>query len=54
MWRQSVSCEAPDLAGLDLPVLDFSTLYRSQKGLRVGIPCRPGTGALHRLIDSTG
>jgi len=42
------------LAGLDLPVPDFSTLCRRQKGLTVQIPYRPSTGALHLLIDSTG
>ena len=42
------------LAGLDWPVPDYSTLCRRQKGLRVAIPHRPGTGALHLLIDSTG
>jgi len=42
------------LAGLDLPVPDFSTLCRRQKGLTVKIPYRPSTGALHLLIDSTG
>ena len=43
-----------DLAGLDWPVPDFSTLCRRQKTLTVHIPYRPGTGALHLLIDSTG
>lgn len=43
-----------ELAGLDWPVPDFSTLCRRQKGLRVAIPYRPSTGALHLLIDSTG
>ena len=33
------------LAGLDLPVPDFSTLCRRQKGLIVQIPYRPSTGA---------
>lgn len=42
------------LAGLDWPVPDYSTLCRRQKGLVVTIPHRPGTGALHLLIDSTG
>ena len=42
------------LAGLDWPVPDFSTLSRRQKGLKVAIPCRPSTGVLHLLIDSTG
>ena len=43
-----------ELAGLDWPVPDFSTLSRRQKGLNVAIPYRPSTGALHLLIDSTG
>ena len=42
------------LAGLDWPVPDYSTLCRRQKGLLVAIAHRPGTGALHLLIDSTG
>ncbi len=33
---------------------DFSTLCRRQNDLTVTIPCRPSTGALHLLIDSTG
>ena len=44
----------PELAGLDWAVPDFSTLSRRQKGLNVAIRYRPGTGALHLLIDSTG
>ena len=43
-----------ELAGLDWPVPDFSTLSRRQKTLTVHIPYRPSTGALHLLIDSTG
>ena len=43
-----------ELAGLDWPVPDFTTLSRRQKGLSVAIPYRPSTGALHLLIDSTG
>ena len=43
-----------ELAGLDWAVPDFSTLCRRQKTLTVQIPNRPGTGALHLLIDSTG
>jgi hypothetical protein len=42
------------LAKLDWPVPDFSTLCRRQKDLTVTIPCRPSTGVLHLLIDSTG
>lgn len=43
-----------DLAGLDWPVPDLSTLCRRQKTLALHIPYRSGTGALHLLIDSTG
>jgi hypothetical protein len=43
-----------ELAGLDWPVPDFSTLCRRQKHLAVTIRHRPGSGALHLLIDSTG
>ncbi len=43
-----------ELAGLNGPVPDFSTLCRRQKGLVVQIPYRSSTGALHLLIDSTG
>ena len=43
-----------ELAGLDWPVPDFSTLCRRQKGLNVAIPYRQSNGALHLLIDSTG
>ena len=42
------------LAGLDWPVPETSTLSRRQKGLKVAIPYRASTGALHLLIDSTG
>ena len=42
------------LAGLDWPVPDYSPLCRRQKGLLGAIAHRPGTGALHLLIDSTG
>ena len=40
-----------ELAGLDWSVPDYSTLCRRQKGLVVAIAHRPGTGALHLLID---
>jgi len=43
-----------ELAGLDWPVPDYSTLCRRQKSLLVVIGHRPGTRALHLLIDSTG
>ena len=42
------------LAKLDWPAPDYSTLCRRQQDLTVTIPCRPSTGALHLLIDSTG
>jgi hypothetical protein len=42
------------LAKLDWPVPDYSTLCRRQKDLTVTIPCRPSSGDLHLLIDSTG
>lgn len=42
-----------DLAGLDWPVPDFSTLCRRQKSLTVQITYRTSTGALRLLIDST-
>jgi hypothetical protein len=42
------------LAKPDGPVPDVSTLCRRRKGLTVTIPCRPGTGALRLIIDSTG
>lgn len=43
-----------DLAGLDWPVPDFSTLCRRQKTLIVHLPYGPTSGALPLLIDSTG
>ena len=43
-----------EMAGLDWPVPDFSTLSRRQKTLLVEIPCQPSSGPLHLLIDSTG
>ena len=42
------------LAKLNWPVPDYSTLCRRQNDLTVTIPCRPSTGALQLLIDSTG
>lgn len=41
-------------AGLDWPVLDFSTLSRRQKTLAVEITHRRGAGSLNLLVDSTG
>jgi hypothetical protein len=43
-----------EMAGLNWPVPDFSTLSRRQKTLLVEIPCQPSSGPLHLLIDSTG
>ena len=43
------------LAGLDWPVPDYSTLSRRQKTLKVQLPYRGrGAGALDLLVDSTG
>ena len=41
------------LAGLDWPDPDYSTLCRRQKTLRVQIPCRRAEGPLKLLVDST-
>ena len=41
-------------AKLDWPVPDYSTLCLRSRDLTVTIPCRPTSGALHLLIDSTG
>ncbi len=43
-----------EMAGLDWPVPDFSTLSRRQRTLLVEIPCQPHSRPLHLLIDSTG
>jgi hypothetical protein len=43
-----------ELAKLDWPVPDYSTICRRQSDLTVTIPYHPSTGALHLLIDSTG
>ena len=42
------------LAGLDWSVLDYSTLSRRQKALRVAIDVMSTTSGLHVLVDSTG
>ena len=42
------------LAGLNWPVPDYSTLCRRQKTLKVQIPCRRSGGPLNLLVDSTG
>ena len=43
----------PELAGLNWAVPDLSTLSRRRYGLIVAIPYRPGTSALHLLVDRT-
>ena len=42
------------MAGLDWPVPDFSTLSRRQKHIIVGISSRRSPGPLNLLVDSTG
>jgi hypothetical protein len=42
------------LAGLDWPVPDSSTVSRRQSTLHVRLPYRPKKGALDLLVDSTG
>ncbi len=42
------------LAGLNWPVPDYSTVSRRQKTLRVAIEVVPTTTGLHLLVDSTG
>jgi hypothetical protein len=42
------------LAGLSLPVPDYSTLQRRQSNLDVSLPVRPPSGPRHVVIDSTG
>ena len=43
-----------EMAGLDWPVPDFSTLSRRQKTLAVQISNRRAPGPLNLLVDSTG
>lgn len=43
-----------DMAGLEWPVLDYSTLCRRQRTLNVQIPYRRVDGPLNLLVDSTG
>lgn len=43
-----------EMAGLDWPVPDYSTLCRRQKSLTVQIPYRRAEGPLNLLVDSTG
>ena len=42
------------LAGLDWPVPDYSTLCRRQRTLKVTLPYRGSPGPLNLLVDSTG
>lgn len=42
------------LAGLDWPVPDYSTVCRRQKQLQVQLSYRPSATGLHLLVDSTG
>jgi hypothetical protein len=42
------------LARLDLPVPDYSTLGRRRNLLQFNIPYRRAYGALNLLVDSTG
>jgi len=42
------------LAGWTLPVPDYSTLCRRQRGLPVRLPVRPSESARHIVLDSTG
>ncbi len=43
-----------ELAGLDWPVPDFSTLCRRQRTVAIQIPCRRSGSLLNLLADSTG
>ena len=42
------------LVGLDWIAPDFSTLYRRQRTLNVGLPYRGSKNPMHLLIDNTG
>lgn len=42
------------LARLDWRVLDFGTVSRRQRDLKVQLPCQRRTTALDLLVDSTG
>lgn len=42
------------LMSLALPVPDHTQLSRRAKALRVAVPCRPRTGPVHLVADSTG
>ena len=54
--RQSAGMVASlrQMAGLDWPVPDYSTLCRRQKNLAVQIPYRRADGPVNLLVDSTG
>ena len=54
--RQTIGMVASllNLAGLDWPVPDFSTLCRRQRSVTIQIPFRRSGGQLHLLVDSTG
>jgi IS5 family transposase len=43
-----------ELAGLDWPVPDYSTLCRRQKTVTIQVPFRRSDGTLNLLVDSTG
>ena len=43
-----------ELAGLDWPVPDYSTLCRRQKTVTIQVPFRRSDGNLNLLVDSTG
>lgn len=54
--RQTVGLVASliEMAGLDWPVPDYSTLCRRQARIQVLIPYRRSGAPLNLLIDSTG
>jgi hypothetical protein len=54
--RQAIGMVASllELAGVDWPVPDYSTLCRRQKTVTIQIPYRRSGGPLHLLVDSTG
>ncbi len=54
--RQTIGMVASllELAGLDWPVPDYSTLCRRQKTVTIQVPFRRSDGNLNLLVDSTG
>ncbi|MBP1807458.1 IS5 family transposase [Rubellimicrobium aerolatum] len=54
--RQTIGMVASllELAGLDWPVPDYSTLCRRQKTVTIQVPFRRSHGNLNLLVDSTG